>query len=224
MCGATGRAFGMNDFARLNRPHGLPLFPVEFPITENVEIKMMLEQQGAAIEAFRGQHELALAEECKEREDLELRLSRSGFAADGPIEAKAVRAERKAVGAFIRTGDETELKSMSVGSDPDGGYTVVRQMAEAIRTKVRGLSPIANLARRVIIEASDGYAEPYDLDDMAAEWVGETGSRPSLTTPNFALLSVPLEEIYTSQVVTQKLLDTNSYTRISHMGSDYTAF
>lgn len=178
---------------------------------EHDEVKTLLIQQGEAFDQFKKTYEDALAAERKEREDLELRLSRGGIATGNRIEAKAVETERKAVGAFIRSGDETELKAMSVGSDTDGGYTVVRQMADTIRTKVRDLSPIAMLARRETVGAADGWAEPYDLSDMAAEWAGEPAARPGLATPAFGLLTVPPQEIYTSQVVTQKLLDTSNY-------------
>lgn len=180
------------------------------------EIKGLILEQGRAFDAFRDAHgdritslEKKLASEAREREDLEARLNRKGFSADGRENNTAAEAEFKALGEFAKSGDDAELKSLSVGTDPDGGYTVLPQMANTIRTKVRDVSPIARLARHVILDRADGYQEPFDRDDMAAQWTGEGGSRPGLDTPNFGLLNVPLDEIYTSQVVTQKLLDTS---------------
>lgn len=174
------------------------------------DIKTLLEQQGTAFDQFKADYDAALAAERKEREDLEIRLSRPGFTSK-TSDAKAVEAERKAVGHFIRNDDVTELKALSVGSDPDGGYLVVTQMADAIRTKVRDVSPIGGLARHIQLDKADSYAEPYDLTDMGAEWTGEVSARTGLQTPSFAMLNVPLHELTTSQVVTQKLLDTNDY-------------
>ena len=173
------------------------------------EIKTLLEQQGDAFEAFAAKHNAALAAERKEREALELRLSRSGRSADDR-EAKA-EPERKALGLFVRDGDDTEIKAMSAGIDPAGGYTVMDTMANTIRTKVRSLSPVAMLARRVVLTKGDGFSEPYDTSDMSATWAGETQSRDAETTPVLAMLNVPLHELTTNQTVTQKLLDVSNY-------------
>ncbi|WP_166433993.1 phage major capsid protein [Roseovarius spongiae] len=178
----------------------------------HTEIKELLEAQGSAFEEFKTRFGAELKAEREEREALELRLSRngpvSGPSGDNQITLKA---ERKAVAAFLRDGDDSELKSMSVGSDPDGGYTVMPQMASQIRNKVREVSPIAELARRVLVGNADGYSEPYEKTDMDAEWSGETASRADQETPKIGLLNIPLHEIFTQQPVTQKLLDTSMF-------------
>jgi HK97 family phage major capsid protein len=63
------------------------------------------------------------------------------------------------------------------------------------------------LARIQNMTTGDAWQEPIDRDESAAEWVGETEARPALDTPALGLLNIPLNEIYTSQVVSQKLLD-----------------
>lgn len=172
------------------------------------ELKTLILEQGNALSAFAEKYAAEMAMERKEREDLELRLSRGGIRGERKSDAQP---ERKAVGLFVKNGDETELKAMQVGSEPDGGYTVLPSMADAIRTKVRNLSPIANLARRVSVDRADSWEEPYDLTDIDAAWVGENAARTALSTATIGLLHVPLQEIYTSQVVTQKLLDTSMF-------------
>ncbi|WP_172330009.1 phage major capsid protein [Mangrovicoccus sp. HB161399] len=121
------------------------------------------------------------------------------------------RNERAAIGDFVRSGSEVGVKALSVGTPSDGGYTVLTQFANAIRVKVREVSPFANLVRRVVLNTGDKWAEPYDIGEIGAAWVTETAARPGLTESTFGLLEIPLAEIYTSQIVTQKLLDTSDY-------------
>lgn len=137
-----------------------------------------------------------------------------------------VTAERSALGEFLRSGDlgafdefNTQMEAslgMSVGDNSAGGYTVVPQMSTSIREKLYDVSPLVRLARKVEITSGDAFQEPVEVGDMDAEWVEETEARDERETPELALLTVPLNEIYTNQPVTQKLLDTTS---ISGLGA-----
>ncbi len=145
----------------------------------------------------------------KELEDLELRLGRKGLGtADGKPDPKP---ERKAIAAFIRTGDETELKALSAGSDPDGGYTVLPVMSAGMTQKIWDQSVIARLADRITIDAGDRWEEVVDFNEAGASWVGETSARPATTTPQIGKISIPVQEIYALQTVTQRLLDDSSF-------------
>lgn len=121
-----------------------------------------------------------------------------------------VAAERKALGGFVKTGSDAELKSMSVGSDPSGGYVVLPKMAASMIKRIFDASPIRRLARVQQIDSGDAWAEPLDLNDASAEWVGEEQARPELATPDLSMLTVPLNELYSLQKLTQKLLDLAS--------------
>lgn len=142
-------------------------------------------------------------------EKLELRMNRPGvassFRGDGDLDR-----ERKAVGAFVRNGDDAELKAVStleVGVDPAGGYVVLPQMSKTMIKRIWDQSPIRRLARVVTIETGDAWQEPIDDDDAIAEWVGERQARPVLDAPELGLLTVPLSELFSNVKVTQKLLD-----------------
>lgn len=78
---------------------------------------------------------------------------------------------RRCASAFVRTGEEAELKSISAGSNPDGGSTVLPQMAHSINSKVFDRSPLGRLARRVMIDSGNAWQEPFDTDDIEAAWV-----------------------------------------------------
>lgn len=134
--------------------------------------------------------------------------------------------ERNAVGLFIKLGDESGIKAlatpkagMSTDSNPDGGYVVTPTISGVIQKRLFDVSPMARLARRVTITNGDAFEEPIDPSDVGAEWVGETDQRPALDTSKLKYLRVPLEEIYTNQPVTQRLLD-DSYINIGEWITD----
>lgn len=116
------------------------------------EIKEMLDQFGTGVEAFKTRHASDLAglkadleSERKEREALEMRLQRLGLNS-GSGEQKGNPEERKAVASFVRNGagdwsHEAEIKGMSVGSDPDGGYLVLPTMSAGMTTRLFDISP-----------------------------------------------------------------------------------
>jgi HK97 family phage major capsid protein len=120
-------------------------------------------------------------------------------------------AQRKALGAFVRTGDEAELKSMLTGSDPDGGYFVVPALSASMTKRLFDLSPMRRLADVQTITVGDAYEEPLDTDEAAATWVGETEARPATTTQKVGVRRVPVQEIYANQPVTQRLLDDSGF-------------
>lgn len=142
-----------------------------------------------------------------------LRIGGGGGAPD-PNAATAT-IERKALSSFTRKGDESgfaEVRAaMRIESDPDGGYTVYPAVGDTIQRKLFDVSPIARLARTVTINEGDSYEEPWDPSDIGAEWVGETEDRPALDSSKLKKLSIPVREIYTNQVVTQRLLDDTNF-------------
>src|SRR4029453_11602404 len=102
------------------------------------EFKELLDKQGEAFEQFRARHDATVADlkaERKEREDLEARINRLHLSGTLGTHTKSIdstesKAELAALSKFVRTGDESEIKSLSVGSDPDGGYTVFPVMSD----------------------------------------------------------------------------------------------
>jgi HK97 family phage major capsid protein len=143
---------------------------------------------------------------------LETRMNRPGTLSGNSAGMLAnATAERKAVGTFVRTGDDRELKSYQIAVDPDGGYLVAPALSDAINRKVFDVSPIGRLARRVQITTGDAFEEPIDASDIGATWVGESEARPATTTGSLKYLRVPVEEIYALQPVTQRLLDDSRF-------------
>jgi HK97 family phage major capsid protein len=117
-------------------------------------------------------------------------------------------------GAFekmMRIGEEKmggtdEIKALSVGSDPDGGYVVHPDMSGRIVDFVRETSPMRAYASIQVI-GTDALEGVHDLDEAAAGWVNETGSRPTTDTPELQAWRIPVHELYANPKATQKILD-----------------
>jgi HK97 family phage major capsid protein len=151
--------------------------------------------------------------------NVQLAAMKIGGVGDGnDVTPATATTERTAIGMYARSGLDDGIKAMaspragmSTDSNPDGGYTATPSTSSQIRKKLFDVSPIGRLARRVTIERGTGFEEPVDPSDIGAEWVGETESRPALDTSKLRFLSVPLEEIYTLQPITQRLLDDSDF-------------
>jgi len=112
---------------------------------------------------------------------------------------------------WMRKGDSYSnqpdaMKSLSVGSDPDGGYFVEPDTSGRIVTKIFETSPMRQVANVMTI-GTNALEGIYDLDESDAGWVGETQGRPETGTPKIAAWSIPVHEMYAEPRITQKLLD-----------------
>lgn len=238
------------------------------------DIKTLLEQQGAAFDAFKKSHTEELAElkkgitdpvltermgkieksldvaveakaaleskiaaERKEREDLELRLSKLGRISVGDEKKAAdmadfknlvatIAAERKkpvpdfdekafdeyrqVQAKFLREGkeslDATELKTMLVGSDPDGGYFVTPDITGQIVKKVYETSPMRQIASVQVI-GTDALEGIEDLGEAGAGYAGESSQGTDTTTPQVGKWRIPVYWLDTEPKATQQLLD-----------------
>lgn len=179
------------------------------------DVKEILESQGDDFMAFK--------KRIEERQDkLETALKRGAKGAgemSAAFESTDCAAEKKAVSDFMRQSAEQDFakflpshpgrKSMSVGSDPDGGYVVLPTLSSEMTKIELDTSPIRQIARIVTI-SSDAFEEVVDKGTAAAEWVSETGTRGSTTTPQLAKLRIPVHEEHAQPAATQKLLDDGS--------------
>ncbi|UFZ02927.1 phage major capsid protein [Bradyrhizobium ontarionense] len=152
------------------------------------------------------------------QDEIEKKTNRSRLAGGGVVDddGKGLAAECKALGSFVRTGDNSvfaEVKTNSIGSDPDGGYLVLPNISSTMTKRIYDLSPMRRLARVETIANGDAWEEPLDTDEVAGTWVGEQEDRPVGKTAQVGMLRVPLSEISANQPVTQRILD-DSYINI----------
>lgn len=126
----------------------------------------------------------------------------------GEQDQKAYDEYRGAFRTFLKSGAqfEADIKAMSVGSDPDGGYLVPVDMSGRIITRIYETSPIRQIAS-VITIGTDMLEGMTDLNEADSGWVSETGTRSDTDTPQVGKYNIPVHEMYAQPKATQKLLD-----------------
>ena len=126
------------------------------------------------------------------------------------VTAQSVRVYREAFTKYVRYGKEglnaEELASMSVGSDPSGGYLVLPDTTGRIVKRMFETSPMRQLAAVQTI-SGDALTGLTDRDEADSGWVGETSSRSETDTPELGAWRVPLVEQYAAPKQTQNFLD-----------------
>lgn len=171
-----------------------------------MDLDEVLEAATSEIKSI-GENVLALKADLTGRMDeIEKKFNRGKLAGNGQRTGDEA-AEYKALGKLVRNGDDSELKTMSVGSDPDGGYLTTPVISSTMTKKLFDQSPMRQLARVETITIGDAWEEPIDASDVDATWVGELETRTAGQTPQAGMLRVPVQEIYALQPITQRLLD-----------------
>jgi len=157
----------------------------------------------AAVEALRG-----------DVDDVKTRLDRISRAASRPLiegSGAAPSLEVKSfVQGYLRSGRETELKSLSGAALADGGYAVPREIDALISARLRNISPIRAIAQ-VVQTGSAGYRKLVTTSGTASGWVSETALRPETATPAFAEIAPPSGELYANPAASQAMLDDAAF-------------
>jgi len=111
--------------------------------------------------------------------------------------------------AYMRKGDASHLsegKSLSAGSNPDGGYVVPDQTESHIDRLLTEASPIRAIAG-VRQTSASLFRKPVSRGGAATGWVAETAARPETTAPSLDLLDFPTAELYAMPAATTQLLE-----------------
>jgi HK97 family phage major capsid protein len=129
-------------------------------------------------------------------------------------EGASAREHKSAFDDYVRSGEAAglralEMKAMSVGSNPDGGYLVPPELETAIGERLKNISPIRGLASVRTISSSV-YKKPFMTTGPATGWVGETDPRTQTAGATLDALSFPAMELYAQPAATQTLLEDAS--------------
>lgn len=178
------------------------------PPVELKDIKEVAEAIGDRFDKFKAKQDERY--ELVEKELIELSaLKRPGVAlgAGGWANTEGKAALR----AYIKNGDESGLielqgKSMSIGSDPDGGYAVPEYLDSEVENLEKDASAIVRLARTVTTEGPI-YKKVVNLRGTTSGWVGETEARPETDTPKLAAVEIKVGELYANPKLTQAMID-----------------
>jgi HK97 family phage major capsid protein len=151
----------------------------------------------------------SLDEQKRTLDDLALKRVRPALG--DPVTRTQVSEHKAAFDAYLRRGEERslralDLKAMSYGSAPDGGYLVPDEVEREIGRRLAQISPIRSIAsvRQV---SSAVLKKPFAISGPAVGWVAETASRPQTASPTLDELSFPTAELYAMPAATAALLE-----------------
>jgi HK97 family phage major capsid protein len=201
---------------------------IEASLDKAVEGKAALENAFAAEKKTREELELKInrmgltghSEESAKRE-VEIKTfndTLSGLNAGrnrsfAPLDAKGYDEYGSALVHYLREGKENltpdEAKTLSVGSDPDGGYFVRPDVTGRIITKVYETSPVRQLANAQTI-TTDALEGIEDLGEAGAGYAGEHTQGSDATTPQVGKWRIQPHWIDTEPKTTQQLLDDSA--------------
>lgn len=200
------------------------------------DMKSLAADMMAAFEAYKEANDTRLAEiEAKGSADtlldeklkkIDRRLDQLSLKAARPVDgAPASEAEGERLQAwsrYLRTGDESglsrlDIKSLSAGTDDQGGYTAPPELDRMIEARLMQASPMRQIAS--VRQTSAGvYRKPVSLG-IGAAWAGETEARTESATTGLSLLEFPAGELYSMPAATQTLLE-DTYADIDEWLSD----
>lgn len=127
-----------------------------------------------------------------------------------PLDEAGYESYKKAQDHYLREGKENltadEVKTLSVGSDPDGGYFVTPDVGGRIVKRVYETSPVRQEASIITI-STDALEGVEDLGEAGAGYAGEQAQGSDTTTPQVGKWRIQPYWIDTEPKATQQLLD-----------------
>jgi HK97 family phage major capsid protein len=168
------------------------------------DINEMLEKQGQDFEVFVKRNDQKVKALEKDVIDILKKANRLN-AGSGSTSSSDFYESKASLADFIRS--RGEVKAMTSGSGPDGGWSVYPALADGIGTIVRNNSALRNLVNFVEIDTGDSYEELVSATPVGASWVGETQARPGTAAPELKKVVTPLHELYAMPTLSQRLAD-----------------
>ena len=185
------------------------------------------ELQQALNELREGVHNkigLSLAEQKERDEKINLRIDELAAKINKPILPKlgedgAETEYTKAFRKFIREGDESVVKVMSVGTNADGGFTVPVELDRMIDKIAIDQSPLRQIAN-VIKISTESYQKLVSINGATSGWGAETTARANTNTPQFAQVTPNVGELWATAHVTSKLLEDSFVNIEQHLADE----
>lgn len=131
-----------------------------------------------------------------------------------PLDEKGLDGYKSAFESFVRRGADgrlsaEEMKTLSVGSDPDGGFFVAPDTAGRMVKKVYETSDIRQIASVQTI-STDRLQGIEDNDEAGAGYAGERAQSGDTKTPQVGQWEIPVFWVDTEPKTTQQLLDDSA--------------
>lgn len=131
---------------------------------------------------------------------------------DSEVNVEQFKEYSKAFTKMLRSrGGEKQMtpelfKALSVGIDPDGGYTVSPYLSNRVVEQMYEMDPVRQLAS---VESITTNALEFMVDRGQAGygWESETSAGAETTTPDFGRKRIPVHIMYAKPRATQQLLE-----------------
>jgi len=120
-------------------------------------------------------------------------------------DAEKLKEYKADLSGYLRRA-EAKAVTMSVASDPSGGFWVTPDVSGRMVKKIYESTPMRQLANVVAI-GTDRLEGPIDNGEGAALWVGESAARTQTDAPQLGMWAIDVNELYAYPKVTQKLLE-----------------
>jgi HK97 family phage major capsid protein len=131
--------------------------------------------------------------------------------------ATAKLPHQKAFAAYVRRGDEDQLKSLALDTKGlntavagEGGYLVDPRTAEQVEHVLRSGASLRALSRVVQVEAG-AYDVLVDHNEIGAGWIDEVAAVAETAAPLIDRISIPLHELSASPKASQRILDDAAF-------------
>jgi HK97 family phage major capsid protein len=150
--------------------------------------------------------------QARRLDEITLKSARPAIGGErGAVRSASALEHKAAFESYIRSGEAAglralELKALSAGSNPDGGYLVPPEVETQIGARLTAISPIRGIAGVRTI-SGNVYKKPFMTAGPAVGWVGETDARTQTTSPTLDELSFPAMELYAMPAATATLLE-----------------
>jgi HK97 family phage major capsid protein len=177
-------------------------------LTERKSGDVLVEEKLSRINA-------TLDSQARRLDDIALKGSRPALGGDRhAVRSRDAIEHKAAFDSYVRSGEAgglraLEVKALSVGSNPDGGYLVPPEVETQIGEGLKNVSPIRGIAGVRII-SGNVYKKPFMTAGPAVGWVGETDARTQTTSPALDELSFPAMELYAMPAATATLLEDSA--------------
>lgn len=122
-----------------------------------------------------------------------------------------VREHKQAFDKYLRTCEngnlkELEKKTLSIGSDPDGGFLAPEEMSNMV---IKTIYETSTVRPAVSVESTSKAEKVYlvDRDEAGAEWVAEGGVNSNTKTPQIEQLRLQAHKLATEPAATAEILE-----------------
>nr|WP_226898542.1 phage major capsid protein [Mangrovicoccus algicola] len=184
------------------------------PLSAAAEVKTALTGLMQDLTAFQAE----IKQQLQSTDERLTMLDRKTAFARRPALSAAVDAQaphQKAFDAYLRSGDETELRGLeleakSLAVSSDGGYLVDPKTSDMIRSTMASAASIRSIATVVNVEASS-YDVLIDRNNADFTWTTETASLTETAAPQIERISIPLHELSALPKASQRLLDDSAF-------------